>query len=528
MDIQDNDVEETLTSGVDVAASSNISPNSEDILIELGDLIEIVSEKHKKVKGRVYYRDLDMIKIMPEGVSNIVYEFPLIEEDGEGVFDPELGVQEITFFEKRRLTKFVEQHNLHAGFYIETFFRGVEGPSYKIINVFLEEDAVEIENEIIMRIDFNGIGIPRDIGFDVIRQRESLPDAEAEAEIVPEAAVVPEEIIDEDAEEMLDIDEDGFEKVDVQLTGITEVAVIQEVEELAAIFRRHPEALQKSDLLTDLLTFLNEATQKDPNRVRNIRSLVEQYSILKQQLLRVNEQGQPIGIEPSSVYTMKELENLNVPLIRPVVKLHKKLFINKNDLENNNPEETFQYDADITKLVPAEEDMVNILKGPEVTSNSVYYDALRTYLETYRPYDTRTGRPSYTAKADTEVLRVGIDDDSDAVKFSMPKKDEFIPYVAPTKGLAIERMLGATYRPSLDGPNKILVPAEKSKREASLIFPYIAAEMVGSAKTGSLKEDIMRSQVNVTPLASVVDKYSDEDITKGLYKIEDRPIGFDD
>lgn len=528
------EIEETLTSGVDIAPQPSEAPQEEDETIELGDLIEITSKRYGRVKGRVYYRDLEMIKIMPEGVSDRVYEFPIIEDE----LNSQIGIEDIALFEKRRLETFVEQQNLRVGFYIETFKHGEQGAIYRISKVFPEEDAIEVENDGTMRIDFQGIGIPMDADFDVIRMREPTIEEQQVEGIIGEAAIEREEAqvllaSAEEAEaraEVAQLDEEGFEAVQVELTGYTDVAIIQEVEELAAIFRRFPETLQKSDLLTDLLTFLDATSQQDPNKVRLIRSLVEQYSHIKRDLLKVDEQGQPKGIEPASVLTIKDLTKRHLPLLRPVVTAIKKAFLTAPEIEGD---QKLDFNASHLRETNAEEDLKNIISGSDFTGTNFYID-MKKYLEKYSPLVYDKDKPLFTAVKDQEVFRNSLTENLDTIGFIELKKDVLIPTVKSTE-FAVDRMLGGNYRPVMGEPNKILVPAEQTTKRENLLFPLESAAHTGSNRTGSLFKDVIRSQVKTALMSELLEKYNVDDndanatdIAKRIYKIEDRPIGFEE
>jgi hypothetical protein len=528
------EIEETLTSGVDIASQPSEAPQEEDETIELGDLIEITSKRYGRVKGRVYYRDLEMIKIMPEGVSDRVYDFPIIEDE----LNTQIGIEDIALFEKRRLQTFVEQQNLRVGFYIETFKKGEQGAIYRISKVLPEDDAIEIENEGSIRIDFQGIGIPMDADFDVIRMREPTIEEQQVEGITSEAAIVREdaEVLLASAEEaearaeVAQLDEEGFEAVEVELTGYADVAIIQEVEEVMAIFRRYPETLQKSDLLTDLLTFLDATSQQDPNKVRVIRSLVEQYSLIKRDLLKVDEQGQPKGIESASVLTIKDLTKRHIPLLRPVVSAIKKAFLTKDEIEGD---QKLDFNESHLREVDIENEIENITIGSDFTGNDFYID-LKKYLEKYSPLVYDKDRPLFTAMKDQEVFRNSLTEDIDTIGFIELKKDQLIPMIKQSE-FAIDRMLTANYRPAMGEPNKILMPSEKTTKREDLLFPLESAAHTGSDRTGSLFKDIIRSQVVPVLMQDLLKKYNVDDndadavdVAKRIYKIEDRAIGFEE
>ena len=52
-------------------------------VIELGDRIRLIGGKYDKTTGRVVYRTEEELHLLPDGVTNQVYEFNLTEEGFE-------------------------------------------------------------------------------------------------------------------------------------------------------------------------------------------------------------------------------------------------------------------------------------------------------------------------------------------------------------------------------------------------------------------------------------------------------------
>ncbi len=110
--IEDDGVQISATpsAAVDLEAELEFDVN---LFPQLGDRIIIDSNKYGRIVGKIYYRDYDYIKIMPDGVSDRLYTFPLIQSDDNGEeFDEELGVTAMYILEKRKLESFVKQQNL--------------------------------------------------------------------------------------------------------------------------------------------------------------------------------------------------------------------------------------------------------------------------------------------------------------------------------------------------------------------------------------------------------------------------------
>jgi hypothetical protein len=84
--------------------------------INLGDRILIESRKYKTTLGKIYYVDESIIRVLPDGVSDRLYDFPL----NNGEFAPELGVTSVEFEEGPR-TSFVGLIGLRANSKIDSF-----------------------------------------------------------------------------------------------------------------------------------------------------------------------------------------------------------------------------------------------------------------------------------------------------------------------------------------------------------------------------------------------------------------------
>jgi hypothetical protein len=223
---------------------------------------------------------------------------------------------------------------------------------------------------------------------------------------------------------------------------------------------------------------------------------------------------------------MKDLVNKHVPLIRPVLAASKKGYL--TDAEMNTPAE-LEFNTSHIKLVNFTKDITDMSNGPVSDVVMNYYNTFRNYLDTYSTLIFDKDRPRFTAKADQEFFRESVGDKINTIGFvAAGKKDDLKPYIKEID-VALDRMLATTYRPDLDGPNKVFMPAEESTLKETLLFPLEVAASMGANKTGSLFEDVMRSMTKQESVKEILDKYKDsDDITKSVYTIEERPVGFDD
>jgi hypothetical protein len=493
-DAQDRKTEETLTPGIDIAsAKESITDNIGRL--ELGDTVEIISERYGSVEGRIYYRDNELIRVLPIGASDILYDFPIDQDTGK--IEEDIGVTDIPKLVKRYLNTFVEQNNLHQGQLVETFTTTREqGPKYIITGVNTGADKAifrEINSGEEVPIEFNGVGIPRRYPFIILRTREA-PDSEGSASseapsentIGPTGPLSNEEMFEED-----DIDEDGFATVEVKLVSFVNVPIIEEAEELAEIARRYPESLQKSDLLSDFISLLSARDQKDSRKLQQIRSAVEQYSLLKNAILDYDAQGQPLARpKPTSYMMMADLlESENVPLQRPVVDIKKRVYFTTRELQKPGSEgeeiaDELKDDQFIIKNAEAKKEEQSSFFPPDEfkkagTSapsgeplDANFYNNIIRYLNKFQtPYESGStaGKDLFIPKADSEVFRLeapATDEEDTSLKgvhldCHVFKGIKTCEPLAEKILFSTERILTSTYRPTVGGrPKQVLTSAE--------------------------------------------------------------------
>jgi hypothetical protein len=521
--IEEEKVEESLTPGVNIAAAEE-APKDDISNVELGDQVEIVSERYGETRGQVYYRDPSLIRVMPQGVADMVYDFPV--EDGK--IDADLGVSEVRV-QKAQLKTFVEQHNLRVGQPVETFTQErTAGPKFIIRAVNPEADSVILvdEGNGDVPVIFGRRGIPREQPYVVMRAREKPAEVgEAQEEVADAAA--QQQPTDEELFEDLDIDEDGFAKVDIKIVGFVNVPVIQEAVEVGEMARRYPESLQKSDLLSDLISFLSVNDQKDAKKLQQIRSFVEQISLIKHMLIKYDENNNiSTELNPTSYMDLISLisdKKLSIPLLRPVVDIKQKVYVDSSFMED----EDFQDDQLVLNdpVAKLTEELAYFQKNPP--GKGELYSKLISYLEEYqRPYtSTRPKKDSFAAFNDSEVFRlsapVKAQEEQDVKVINVqckgqgPKK-KCIPMIN-TAPFYLSRMLSATKRPAAKGTYQpqIFTETEVATRLSAVLFPTTSASYIGTTRTRSLYEDVIRSMLPRTFMDQIVNKYDIELTAEG-------------
>ena len=198
----------------------------EDVGFQLGDRILIDGGRYDKSSGRIYYLDENIIRILPDGVSNSLIDLPIVDGD----IDVSLGVNKLFILEKRRSDAFVNQRDYSVGQLAETFTKAGEPVSsdLTILRVSEEEDAIILVNSLgeEERINFNFTGIPYDLPYAVLRSR-------AKEEIVVDLPISDTEIIEEEEEDL--------EMLDAP-------PILGDIKEIAVADRTYPDIVQRSEI----------------------------------------------------------------------------------------------------------------------------------------------------------------------------------------------------------------------------------------------------------------------------------------
>jgi hypothetical protein len=280
---------------------------TEDEGIELGDTIMIEGGRLDRTRGRIYFMDDNLIRILPDGVSDSLKDIPLIEENP----DPELGIEGIVVLKKAPKHSFVHLLDIRPEQIVTTFTNtGEPGPKFTVVSVDEEKDAVLLVDETEATVEPIDpfIGIKRDMGFAVMRVNEA-----------PKPLNVATNVVAEPEKEQ----EPLFEFLDEEI----EVPQVVEITEIPTFLRNYPDSQQKTDMLQDLLKALDPSSQKNPRRVREARILTEVLFHLRNTLVEYTRAGDAKK-EPkeTSFKTLADLlRKSKFPLARPVVQTQRVL-----------------------------------------------------------------------------------------------------------------------------------------------------------------------------------------------------------
>ena len=529
--IEDDGVQISATpsAALDLEAELEFDP---ELFPQLGDRILIDSDKYGRIVGKIYYRDYDYIKIMPDGVSDRLYTFPLIQTDDDGEeFDEELGVTAMYILEKRKLDSFVKQQNLREFMTIDTFTTGNDThKKYIIEKVDVENDSIVIkdDNNDTLNVNFDYTGIPFDIPFEVIRviddkPKEVVEDKDDDAQIVEEVDDATEEALAEgEAAEAADTAE---EESEIVVLGEVEIPEIDLYIAKPVYEQLYPDTLQKTDALNDFLRMLTMDEQKNPLALRAVRILVETLFQLKQNSIRYNENGTVEGPSQTTAHTIAELINaVHIPLARPVLSVKKKLY----DIRDS--KQQYEIDAALSDIGAQVSDdnyidtdqvyfkkfkselydiSKNILAPVSSGDKPIFWETIQQNIKNYvDPWFAETKiEPIWVALRDSEAFRMSVPDEENpsvegynAEEMDLSKLD-----------MSLIRELTTTYRKTdnirKDFRKKVpLYPPDSAYLKNYLLFPLSSANDLGSTRSGSIALDSQRSQQPLETMKTILTK----------------------
>ena len=481
----------------------------DEILFELGDTVLLVGGQINGLRGRIYYIDETIIRILPDGVSDRLVDLPIVDGD----IDPNLNIDHLYSISKRTNPAFVAQINAEVGETAETFDKsGVPGPTYKIAAIDEANDSITLvdETEAELKIEANFTGIPLDSAFAVLRPREVFDPEEEEGE---ELQAVVEDDFDEEFEDVLDAE-------------ITEAPVEQDIDEIREVptsQRIYSDAVQRNDMLQEMVSFLDKTSQKNPERHKQIRTIVEQCILLRNTIVEYSKSGEPIGSLPTSILTLSELLKANaVPLSRPVVKANRVLYLDHTGDASTDATEVPDADVDIRyldKTVKETIDYMNTQLGG-ISSQVLSPESLpewylswetlnKVYHSTWNVSGDQRSRP---LARDTEFLRDPAVDIESPFVDGLPSlnagADVLITADQVTKiRMSVLRGLGPRFgRLKEKEPIRRIESAEEIAMKNTIIFPLSEQQYLGSTRSGVIAKDIAYSGFAPQTLLDIMER----------------------
>lgn len=488
------------------------APIEEDISFELGDRVYFQGGRLDALHGRIYYLDGELMRILPDGVSDRLVDIPIVDGD----LDPDLGIDAYYSLSKRTNPAFVAQINAHAGMTAETFqVNGEPGPKFTITAINEREDKITVEDETgaTQEFTFDFIGIPRDLPFAVLRPRQPIVETSGPSAEEEEAAAVAE------AEE-----DDGFE--DILEGQLAEEPVFDDayvITEIPAAERFYPDLVQRNDMLRDLLVSLTPAAQKNPANQKAIRALVEQCVALRNAIVAYGRSGQPVGQLQTSFLTLGDVvETVPIPLARPVLDAKRVLYLDHSEeglmrmatgnlsqdpvgdaLPGRALEINYLQDT-ITGANEYMETQLGGISGQVTTADAlpawfVSWDTLNKQFHSTWISKGGDGTVKPTAfREDKEFFRAPAPDletpSVDALSKGFNEKVIVTAEYAGKTTVALQRALGPrTTRLKQKEPQRRVEAGEEAVITNTLLFPLSEQRNMGATRSGVLAKDIALS-----------------------------------
>ena len=518
-----------------MATAPGESPKEEEVSFELGDRILLLGGRLDKLRGRIYYIDETLIRVLPDGVSDRLVEIPIVDGD----FDPELGVEQLYSLSKRANPAFVSQIDARVDQTAETFgANGEPGLTYTIKAVNETEDKLLLVDETggETEVEFEFRGIPLDLPFAVLRPRQPREEAAPGLSPEEEAMLSAEQVEQEEYNEFEDILEQ-----EVAAAAASDVA---EIYEIPASQRFYPDVVQRSDMLQDMIQALEPAAQKNPQTQKQVRALVEQCVALRNTLVAYTRAGEPAGQKQTSYTTLAEvIEGTPIPLSRPVIEAKRTLYLDhtldsiirmRQGFAPSDPREASpDQDVDIQYLDEVIKATIEYMKsqlggisgggGPTALPNwFLSWETLnKQYHSVWKPKTADDAKPFAT---DKEFLRAPMPEMETVAYYDGTERTEFTPVVDGLSKvgarnifvtaesirklpLGLQRALGprSTRLREKEDPRRV-ESAEEATIINTLLFPLSEQRNLGATRSGVLARDIALSHRPAESMREILER----------------------
>ena len=488
---------------------------SDEVGFQLGDKVHITAKGVLDgLRGRIYYLDENLLEIVSEDAPHRVEKIPIIDGD----FDPSLEITGAYVVQKRASPAFVIQSDFQEGYLVETITeQETLGPTYTIKEISESEDSAVFVDETgaEKKIVFGFVGIPQDEDFVILRVRER---AEEVKPSVPD---------DEERLPLPALEEGGPpEDAEDELTLLSDIEIpeIVQIREIAATKRFYPDVVQRNEMLQDLLSTLDIKQQKNPRKQSEIRKLVEQMMVLRNQISRYSKAGDPAGRVTPYVNTLVELlEKSPVPMSRMIADVRRVLYLDHSTEDilklrlgqgGSDPTETIHTHVMIQYLQDAIAESNEYMKGIAGGSGQVNADILPNWFLGWQGYFDRyflswVGDASEARRSffiDTEFIRAPLAD-VEGLEISGYDRKEVVDAgsVQTRPGPSQLRGLGPRYgRLKEKEGARVIEAAESVVPESYLLFPHRWDRELGAVRSGKIALDIGRSLMTPYTLEAIL------------------------
>ena len=216
--------------------------------LHIGNLVGIESDTLGPIFGRIVYRDLTLVRIMPQEASDRAIEFAMTADGAS--FAPELRVSAIEIIEEQTSDFYVDFLGAKPGETLEFFtIDGAEAAPSGVVDEVIKsatKDSIKLTDGRLIK--FRGRGPPAPIA--VVRVLTGLTGDAAAAPADEPPAAAPEQI-----------------HTDI-LSLLRSVLPTATVEVVPTAERSYPDSMQREDLFQDLLMEISVKQRTNPRRIR--------------------------------------------------------------------------------------------------------------------------------------------------------------------------------------------------------------------------------------------------------------------
>jgi len=460
---------------------------SENMLIELGDVIQVVAPSNTQINDKIFmvdYIDEDIIKLVDvetlTGYSLNIRDGNLTDESITG----------INILDRPEVSGYAAQHGYTPGTWLDVYFSG-DRPMVITGQVSdLDSDMIEIktypENRTIY-VDFAYKGLPKDLPIEKIKIR-SKPESLIQQEQESRLTAIAEE---DDALETPDVEERVEEEVklqniddklralfkDVQNVVIGEdLGQIQEVVELSEDKQRFGIEAQTNNLLDDLLATI-PAGDRTRAQLNSIHTMIERFKQLRSMFSEFDTYGnitKPIIHGAQYKPLINELKDLSKKLywLLPVAVNKRKVF----DIEGEIADEVNDISPmTLAQLRVQEDEIINTYTSNAIPEGENKYTFL---IQGLNQYLTPFTDPTYP---ENQITNLNVQQDIPVV---IDNQDDFYSSAASNNDIVRKRFIMQNYNKGITqlevsdrtGPNlatksSVIVPGDKLSLKSILMLP---------------------------------------------------------
>ena len=303
--------------------------------LHIGNLLNITSEAYGSTVGRVVYRSLELVNIMPQESSDRAISFRMAA-DGS-TFAPDLGVTAIEIVEEQDSNYYVDVLGAQVGETLEFFTLEGEpaaesGTVAAIIKEGTDDDVVKDNIKLTdgRTLRFYGVGPKAPIA--VIRVVSGALDVPAVLEEGLPKGQGQDKVQDQGQDQGPGQDKGPGQRQADLLALFRSVLPSAKMEVVPTAERSYPDSMQREDLFQDLLAEITEKQRTNPRRIRFIEREVDLAISLKNKSISRDAAGRIIGVAPYMITTIKEaLDSVSYkPAAIPIVEAARVLNLDEN------------------------------------------------------------------------------------------------------------------------------------------------------------------------------------------------------